>query len=78
VRALKSFSSRRINHFLNSPGTPVWQRNYYEHIVRIQAELDAIQGYIQENPLKWEIDQDNPVILPLHDGTPQEIPNGKK
>jgi len=63
VRALKSFSSRRINQTLNSVGTPVWQRNYYEHIVRSDGELGAIQQYIQNNPLKWEWDQDNPINL---------------
>ena len=63
VRALKSFSSRRINQALNSPGIPAWQRNYYEHTVRNNGELHAIRQYIQKNPLKWELDQDNPVTL---------------
>jgi len=77
VRSYKSSVTKRINLLLNSPGAPLWQRNYYEHIVRNQGELNAIRGYIQNNPLKWEIDQDNPVNLPLQDETPQEIPNDK-
>jgi putative transposase len=37
-----------------------WQRNYYEHVVRSTRELDAIRRYIQLNPLRWELDRDNP------------------
>jgi putative transposase len=63
VRSYKSAVTKRINQLLDSPGAPVWKRNYYEHIVRNEAELTAIQKYIQNNPLKWEFDQDNPVNL---------------
>jgi len=38
----------------------LWQRNYYEHIVRNEIELNRIRKYIVENPLKWELDEDNP------------------
>ncbi|MBI9082795.1 MAG: hypothetical protein JEZ11_04305 [Desulfobacterales bacterium] len=38
----------------------VWQRNYYEHIVRNKNEMAAIRKYIIDNPLKWEIDRENP------------------
>jgi REP element-mobilizing transposase RayT len=37
-----------------------WQRNYYEHIIRNEAELDAIRRYIRDNPLRWALDRDNP------------------
>jgi REP-associated tyrosine transposase len=37
-----------------------WQRDYYEHIVRNERELNAIRQYIRDNPLKWELDRDNP------------------
>jgi putative transposase len=63
VRAFKSFSSRRINELLDSPGVPTWQRNYYEHIVRNERELRAIQEYILSNPLNWALDQDNPINI---------------
>jgi len=36
-----------------------WQRNYYEHIVRSEPELNAIRRYIRDNPLKWALDRDN-------------------
>jgi putative transposase len=37
-----------------------WQRNYYEHVIRGERELEAIRRYIRENPAKWELDPDNP------------------
>ncbi len=39
VRALKTFSARRINNLRHTPGAPVWQRNYYEHVIRNDGEL---------------------------------------
>ena len=53
VRGFKTFSSRRINQALGTPGEPVWQRNYYEHVVRGTSDLDTIRKYTVENPLKW-------------------------
>ena len=38
----------------------IWQRNYYERIVRDQEELEKIRTYIVENPMKWESDRENP------------------
>ncbi len=58
IRALKSFSARRINIARQTPGIPVWQRNYYEHIIRDQQEYMAIQAYIIQNPLNWEHDDE--------------------
>ena len=37
-----------------------WQRNYHEHVIRSDQELNAIRCYIQDNPLKWIEDRDNP------------------
>ena len=36
-----------------------WQDNYYEHIVRNDCELNAIAHYIRDNPINWQLDQDN-------------------
>lgn len=58
VRAFKSFSARRINELAGTQGTPFWQRNYYERIIRDENELNAIRVYIQTNPLNWEKDQE--------------------
>jgi REP element-mobilizing transposase RayT len=41
-------------------GLTVWQRNYYEHIVRTEGELERIRDYIRENPAKWDEDSENP------------------
>ena len=37
-----------------------WQRNYYEHIIRNENELNKIREYIQNNPLNWQLDRENP------------------
>jgi REP element-mobilizing transposase RayT len=59
VRALKTFSARRINEMRHTPGAPVWQRNYYEHVVRNDGELLRVREYILNNPLDWENDREN-------------------
>ena len=41
-------------------GIKIWQRNYYEHIIRNERELEKIRQYIKLNPTKWEMDKDNP------------------
>jgi putative transposase len=60
VRAFKSFSAKRINVLRKTPGIPVWQRNYYEHIIRNEAEHNRIHLYIQSNPAAWMNDHENP------------------
>jgi putative transposase len=66
VRAFKSFSARRINEYRNTPGVPVWQRNYYEHIIRDDRSLNAIRQYIHSNPQNWKYDRNNPSALPCN------------
>lgn len=62
VRAFKSHSARRINALRRTPGLPIWQRNYYEHIVRDQADWERIREYILNNPQEWDRDLENPLI----------------
>jgi REP element-mobilizing transposase RayT len=62
VRAYKSAVTTRINQSRGKPGAPVWQRNYWEHIIRNGDELSRIREYIQRNPAAWENDNEN------HDG----------
>jgi REP-associated tyrosine transposase len=59
VRTFKSEVTKRVNEIRQTSGAPVWQRNYYEHIVRNERELNAIRRYIRSNPLKWALDRDN-------------------
>ncbi len=61
IRGFKSAATKNINEYRWTPGIPVWQRNYYEHIIRSKGELSRIREYIHTNPLKWEFDRENPV-----------------
>ncbi len=54
VQNFKSITSRRINKLLETPGATIWQRNYYEHIIRDEADYARVVGYIRNNPQKWE------------------------
>jgi REP element-mobilizing transposase RayT len=60
VAGFKSTATKRINTLRDNPGCPVWQRNYYEHVIRNEKELANILKYIGENPLKWDLDENNP------------------
>jgi len=60
VGAFKTVSTKRINEIRNTPGAKIWQRNYYEHIIRDDDELNRICEYIANNPLQWEMDRENP------------------
>ena len=42
----------------------LWQRNYYEHIVRDDKSLGRIEQYILDNPANWSLDQENPLYVP--------------
>jgi REP element-mobilizing transposase RayT len=60
VRACKTFSARRINASRGEASTSVWQRNYYEHIIRDDESLNRIRQYIIDNPAQWAMDHENP------------------
>ncbi len=59
IRAFKSAVTKRINQMRGTPGAPVWQRNYYEHIIRNENSLNRIRQYIETNPLRWMMDREN-------------------
>jgi len=51
----------RVYHFNNPENKePIWHRNYYEHIIRDDHELDLIRNYIKENPTRGESDESVP------------------
>ena len=56
IRSFKSAVTRHINILRQSPGTPVWQRDYYEHIIRNETALNQIRQYIIHNPFRWKTD----------------------
>ena len=53
-------SSKCINKLRQTSGSSVWQRNYYEHVIRTDGALTRIRDYIQTNPLRWKLDRENP------------------
>jgi putative transposase len=60
VRAFKSISAIAANRVLGRSNRPFWQRNYYEHVIRDEEELNAIRQYIVDNPSGWADDPENP------------------
>jgi hypothetical protein len=65
VQWFKTMTTNAYIRAVNERGwTPfvarLWQRNYYEHIVRDEDELNRIRAYIVNNPLNWNEDPDNP------------------
>jgi REP element-mobilizing transposase RayT len=59
VGAFKSISASQVNRLLSRTGQPVWQRNYYERVIRNDSELHGLRDYIIYNPLKWDEDTEN-------------------
>jgi REP-associated tyrosine transposase len=62
IGAFKSLSTRELNHLLSRSGA-IWQRNYFEPVVRNERELDAIRRYVDENPSRWALDHENPNLV---------------
>jgi putative transposase len=67
VGSFKSAAAKRINEHRGTPGAPIWQRNYYEHIIRDDESLNLIRNYIADNPLRWQIDAENPNTISVDD-----------
>ncbi|MCK9398754.1 MAG: hypothetical protein M0Q51_02015 [Bacteroidales bacterium] len=53
----KSSVTKKINQLRHKPGEPVWQRNYFEHIIRDEKSLAQIRQYILDNPENWGKDE---------------------
>jgi len=60
VAYFKYRSAKRINALWGTAGERLWQRNYYEHVVRDERDLERLRGYIDENPARWDLDDENP------------------
>jgi REP element-mobilizing transposase RayT len=63
TRQFKTFSSQRINRKRKAIGKPLWQRSFYDYIIRNEKSLNNIREYIRNNPLKWETDKNNPINI---------------
>jgi len=57
IRGFKSTSAKQINVYRGTFYHKVWQRNYYEHIIRNERDLVRVRNYIENNPGKWENDK---------------------
>ena len=57
VRAFKSFSAMRINQLQKRDRVAVWQRSFYDHIIRNEQDFRNIWEYIHNNPQKWQDDE---------------------
>ncbi len=60
IAGFKSAVTTRINQIRNAPGNPVWQRNYYDHVIGTDREYERIAEYIANNPQNWMLDIENP------------------
>jgi len=60
TRAFKARCTHGINQLRKTQGASIWQRNYYEHIIRSEPSLQEIREYIANNPAQWAIDRENP------------------
>jgi REP element-mobilizing transposase RayT len=60
VGGWKSAVTARVNALRSTPGQPVWQRNYFEHIIRDNHALARLRRYIADNPRVWQQDAHYP------------------
>ncbi|HEY5614607.1 MAG TPA: transposase [Bacteroidota bacterium] len=60
VRSFKSAVTKGVNEIRRTPGGTLWQRGFYEHIIRDEDDLNRIRQYVSENVLKWLFDKENP------------------
>ena len=80
VHRFKTMTTKRYIDRVKQNGWPtfpgkLWQRNYYEHIIRDENELNRIREYIINNPAQWEFDRENPDVFPRkHQGINSHSP----
>ncbi|MBU1650655.1 transposase, partial [bacterium] len=65
IGAFKTITTKGINQLYGISGQKIWQRNFYERIIRDNSELDSVRKYIQDNPMKWLDDPENPANISL-------------
>ena len=65
ISQFKSITTKRAAATQNVPQGSLWQRNYYEHVIRSDASLARLRAYIDDNPARWSIDQLHPDV-PSH------------
>ena len=60
IGAFKTISTKQINSMRSISGQSIWQRSYYEHIIRNDGELNRVREYVMNNPMQWHLDTENP------------------
>ncbi len=63
VRGVKGAATSRLRTACRNPDLRVWQRNYYEHVIRDDRDLQRIRTYIANNPMQWTEDENNPTRI---------------
>lgn len=76
IGVYKSVVTRRVNAQLGASGTPFWQRNYYEHVIRDASDWGRIATYIASNPALWALDRLNgaPLLTPAASTSEDGLP----
>ena len=65
VGLFKATVSKKYHEMTNTQNTRLWQRNYYEHVIRDDKDYQVIYDYILTNPLNWERDEENQAPIPV-------------
>ncbi len=60
IGSFKSAATKHIHRAGLFKHKPVWQRNYYDHIIRDEDDYYKICEYIEYNPINWAFDHENP------------------
>jgi len=68
IAAFKTVSSKTLNALPEPPAVRLWQRNYFERIIRSREELFRVRSYIASNPARWPEDSEYPIHQPGRDG----------
>ncbi len=61
LRSFKSAVTKRINVMRHTPSVEIWDRSFYDHIIRNDSDLIRIREYIINNPATWEFDENNSI-----------------
>ncbi|HET7010356.1 MAG TPA: hypothetical protein VFI11_06240, partial [Anaerolineales bacterium] len=62
MQSFKSAATWAANRTGLMPIGRLWQRGFFERVIRNEEELGRLQSYIEENPLRWAVDRENPDI----------------
>jgi putative transposase len=65
IAGFKSSATKRINEMRHTSSFPVWQKLFFDRIIRNDKELDKIRDYIHNNVLQWAMKRDDPEKIPL-------------